>query len=332
MQRFYHANKAQKKSRGRNVTALHIIQSFKGYECSPDEAHEIARQLVENQYGKHVQAVIATHIDRDNIHNHIMLNSVNFKGKKIYNDKRNRNELRFNSDELCRKYNLSVIEKPLNKSLKYNEWLHRKNNTSWKEGIRNDIDRAILDNHNWEDFVVSLRDIGYKVNNNPNRKYVTLAKEGFRPIRLKTLGYHYEEQSIKKRLIAPDKHYIDFTVLQNEREAEFRRQRQNFAAFVTKKRLEYSLANSVIALQYLRASEIIYRLIINNLMKRTVKFDIGSPYGLMNDYYFRQSLNKLVFVERHGVKTKGEYDLALRETRHKARGSLTSAERTWAIR
>ena len=321
LQMLYHHNTQLKKSHGKNVCALHIIQSFKGYECSAEQAHKIALELIEKQYGKHVQAVIATHIDKDNLHNHIVLNSVDFRGKKIYNDKANRNALRLNSDSLCCKHGLSVIENPLNYGLNYSEWRHRKNSTSWKERIRNDIDRAVLYNDNRKDFTAHLREAGYKVNDNPGRKYVTIEKEGYRPVRLRTLGYYYEEENIKKRLADPNKLHIDYAALQAELDVRtgsqafngriknqaVSAQYQSFAVFAARKRTEYSMKNSAIALQYLSATELIYRLIVNNLIKRTRKFDISSPYSLMNDYHFRRNLQRLAFIEKYDIKTRAQY-------------------------
>jgi type IV secretory pathway VirD2 relaxase len=318
LQRLYRSDTPKRRGGGKEITSHHIIQSFKGYECSADEAHRIAKELIEAKYGNNVCAVIATHIDRDNIHNHIVINSVGYDGKKIYNNKTEIKDLQRHSDSLCVKYDLSVINKPVNKGLQYNEWQHRKNGTSWKEDIRNDIDRAVLDNDNWPDFVKQLKEMGYKVNAGPHRKYATLEKDGFRPIRFRTLGYHYEEERLKERMADPQKHYIDFTLLRDERgrlrdeqRQDAHDQKQSFAVFAARKRLEYSLSNSIIALQYLKATEIIFRLIVNNLTKRTVKFDLRNPYGVMNDYYLRRYLQRLVFIERNGIKTKREYLAAI---------------------
>jgi len=94
----------------KNVTSLHIVQSFKSKETTPEQAHEIAQELIRAKYGEYAQAVIATHIDAKYIHNHIFVNSVDIMGKKFYNNKANLYDLRRHSDELCRKYGLPVLE------------------------------------------------------------------------------------------------------------------------------------------------------------------------------------------------------------------------------
>ena len=110
-----------------DVLAQHIKQSFVGQEVTPEQALEIgiktAERLLENKY----QYIVATHTDKDNIHNHIIFNNINFENFRTFEWQQNRGgkswkKLREINDDVCREYNLSVIEKPINPGKCYYEW------------------------------------------------------------------------------------------------------------------------------------------------------------------------------------------------------------------
>ena len=89
----------------------HFIQSFNGKEVSAEECNDIGVELAESLWGDKYQVLVCTHIDKDNVHNHIILNSVSFvDGCKYHNSKVELALLRQTNDDLCRKYGLSVIE------------------------------------------------------------------------------------------------------------------------------------------------------------------------------------------------------------------------------
>ena len=89
----------------------HIIQSFNGKEVTPNEANEIGTLLAEELFGDKFQAIICTHINKDNVHNHIVLNSVSFiDGTKYHNSKLDIALIKDKSDELCKEYELSVVK------------------------------------------------------------------------------------------------------------------------------------------------------------------------------------------------------------------------------
>lgn len=70
------------------ILGYHIIQSFKGNEVSSEQANQIGKELAEELWGDKYQVIICTHINKDNVHNHIILNSVSFiDGKKYHNSK-----------------------------------------------------------------------------------------------------------------------------------------------------------------------------------------------------------------------------------------------------
>ena len=122
----------------------HIIQSFKPGEITPEKAHEIGIELAEKQFKNH-EVLIATHKDKEHIHNHLIINSVSFKdGHKLISNKESLREIKRESNRICRREHLSTIEKPYAKE-RYSmaEYkLAEKGLPIWKEQLRSAIDEA----------------------------------------------------------------------------------------------------------------------------------------------------------------------------------------------
>ena len=98
----------------------HIIQSFNGNEISPEECNKLGIELAQSLWGDKYQVIVCTHTNKDNVHNHIVLNSVSFvDGSKYHNSNVELALLRETNDDICRKYGLSVIESK--KSIKEHE-------------------------------------------------------------------------------------------------------------------------------------------------------------------------------------------------------------------
>ena len=183
------------------IVAFHGYQSFTPGEVTPDLAHEIGLKLAQELWGDRFEVVVATHLDKDHIHSHFVLNSVSFKDGKKYNDcKATYKLMRETSDRLCREYGLSIIENPpLGKHKTYNIWQsEREGKPTWHNVIRKDIDYAILHSFTFNTFIICLKNKGYEVKQG---KYVSIrpiGKERF--VRLKTLGQDYTEEAIKFRI------------------------------------------------------------------------------------------------------------------------------------
>ena len=94
------------------VLGYHFIQSFKPKEATPEQVHQIGVEFARRCFGERFEVVIGTHLDRNHLHNHIVVNSVSFAdGRKYHsNAKSYFGEIRKISDEICREYGLSVIE------------------------------------------------------------------------------------------------------------------------------------------------------------------------------------------------------------------------------
>ena len=189
------------------VQGYHLVQSFAADEVTPELAHRIAQELADRVLGGRYEYVIGTHLNTGHIHSHIVWNSVSrIDGKKYHsNGKSYVTQIRAVSDELCRKYKLSVIdtENSNHVAKPYAEWLAEKNNQpTWRTAIRQDVDDAIRQSLTWRQFVAALQDKGYELQF--NRKYPVLRPPGKeRFVRFKTLGKRYTPEVIQNRLLYP---------------------------------------------------------------------------------------------------------------------------------
>ena len=174
------------------VLGFHIIQSFKPGEITADQCHELGRKLASEMFGAGYEIVIGTHLNKEHLHNHIVVNSVSFTdGKK----------LRFNKQSYRELQEISVIEnKQHGKS--YKEWLNEKEGKPTVRGqIRKDIDLAIKESFNYSTFIANLEKRGYLIKDSPSRTYTALKPPfGARFIRLNSLGEDYTKERIIERL------------------------------------------------------------------------------------------------------------------------------------
>ena len=189
------------------VQGYHLVQSFAAGEVSPELAHQIAKELADRVLGGRYEYVIGTHLNTGHIHSHIVWNSVSCVDGKKYrsNYKSYVTEIRAVSDELCRKYKLSVIdaENSNHVAKPYAEWFAEKNGQpTWRTAIRQDVDEAIQQSLTWRQFLSAMERKGYEVR--MGRKYPVLRPPGKeRFVRFKTLGKRYTPEAIQTRILYP---------------------------------------------------------------------------------------------------------------------------------
>ena len=158
----------------------HLVQSFpSGYEIEPELAHKIAVELAEKAFGKY-ECVVATHIDREHIHSHLVVNSVSFDdGKKYHSNKESVEELMKLSDEICQHYGVHVLDAPkkkMNKDfLSDSEYRSAKRGESFKWKLMNVINQVMKQAKSKKQFCFLMKQQGYDVRWEDNRKYITYA-------------------------------------------------------------------------------------------------------------------------------------------------------------
>ncbi len=185
------------------IVAFHGYQSFAPGEVTPEQAHTIGIELARRLWGDRFQVVVATHLDKEHIHNHFVLNSVSFVDGRKFNDcKATYALMRRTSDELCREHGLSVIEHPeQGRTMSYDTWeAEQKGKPTWYSQIRRDVDAAITRSFLFDHFIDNLKRQGYQVKQGQYIAVRPPGKERF--VRLKTLGDNYTEEAIKERIWA----------------------------------------------------------------------------------------------------------------------------------
>ncbi|CAK7023929.1 MAG: hypothetical protein EUB_02252 [Eubacterium sp.] len=181
------------------VIARHLIQSFDVGEVTPEQAHEIGRQFADEWLKGKYEYVIATHIDKGHCHNHIIFNAVNFVDYHTYrSNRRTYREMRQLSDSICKEYGLSVIPPSQGKGMDYKEYTEAKRGTSWKQKLKQTIDRCVITAKDWDEFLKLMQEAGYEIK--PG-KYISFRAEGQeRFTRAKTIGENYTEDRLKERI------------------------------------------------------------------------------------------------------------------------------------
>ena len=146
------------------VQGYHLVQSFAKGEVSPELAHLIGQELAEQLLKGQFEVVITTHLNTSHYHNHLVWNSVSMAdGKKYHsNAKSYFTEVRRISDDLCRKYGLSVIQTNQGKAMHYAQWkAEAEGKPTWRTAIRMDIRDAIGVSFSWSQFVKEMEKRGY---------------------------------------------------------------------------------------------------------------------------------------------------------------------------
>lgn len=181
------------------IIARHVIQSFEIGEVTPELAHEIGKQFADEILGGKYEYVLTTHIDKDHVHNHLIFNAVDFVDYHAYKSyKRIYYDMREVSDRLCKENGLSVIPPSQNKGMGYKEYTEAKRGTSWKQKLKQTIDRLVITAKDYDDFLRLMQEAGYEIKTG---KYISFRAEGQEQFtRSKTIGENYTEERIKERI------------------------------------------------------------------------------------------------------------------------------------
>lgn len=149
--------------------------------------------------GDDFQFVVATHLNTDNVHNHIVVNSISFKsGNKFYSNRETKDFIRITSDFICRENGLSVIKTPWKNKGYYK--LYAKNNL-YMQLVKKDIDDAISTSNSYKGFVSKLESKGYYVSENEDTGLIISRDNSYKIVRPQELfGNNYTKEKIKYRI------------------------------------------------------------------------------------------------------------------------------------
>ena len=195
---------SQAMQKGNNL-AHHLIQSFAPGETTPEQAHEIGRQLADEVLQGKYPYVLTTHIDKGHVHNHVIFCAVNMVNQRKYvSNRQSYAYIRRTSDRLCKEHGLSVVKPGKDKGKTYAEWDAQKKGKSWKAKLKIAIDAAIPQAKDFDSFLRLMEAQGYEVKQGKFISFRALA-DGLRPgqerfTRCKTLGEDYTEERINQRI------------------------------------------------------------------------------------------------------------------------------------
>ena len=157
------------------VMFYHMVQSFpKGAAVDPRQAHEAARRLAE--YFEGCEVLACTHVDREHIHSHCIINSVNFEtGKKLHMAKEQIQELMRRNDAICQEMGLPVFDAPTQQArgMSGAEYHTALKGQSWKLRLMNTIDECMKYAADRDAFISLMASEGYAVRWESGRKYIT---------------------------------------------------------------------------------------------------------------------------------------------------------------
>lgn len=180
------------------IQAHTIIQSFKPGEVTPEQCNQLGLELAEKIAPNH-QVAIYTHADKEHVHNHIVINSINLEtGKKYQSNKQQRELIKQENDNVCRSHGLSVPERDTAK-LRYTQTesaLIEKGQSSWKDELREEIEYAKAHTNDFKSFSEHLeqKGISFKIRG----KNVSYKPENVNKwVRGKTLGQDYDKGALE---------------------------------------------------------------------------------------------------------------------------------------
>lgn len=179
------------------VIGYHVRQAFKPEEITPDVANEIGNELASRMTDDQFAYVVATHIDKHHIHNHIIICSTDLEGQHKYRDvKQSAKDLAEISDSLCREHGLSVIQNPQDKTVTYDKWQGNQRRFTHRDELRMIIDTALrMQPDGFDALMQLLEDAGCRIKR--GAQISIKPPEGKRYIRLDTLGSEYDETSLR---------------------------------------------------------------------------------------------------------------------------------------
>ncbi len=272
------------------VKLFHFIQSFSPNEnISPETAHSIAKEWAEKAFGSDRQIIVSTHVDKGHIHSHIIINPYDFNGKKFNSNKGTLKEVRKLSDTICLKYNIQAIKSKGRKGVKYKEWSEKKKGTSWKQAIRDSIDRLVYETENLDELLKKLSEQGYEIR---RKKYISITtSDSEHTVRIHNLGEGYDEDSLARRIDIA----LQQKVTEKEDEIDEKIARMSYMERLYSKRI-YEVSQ-----------------LVRNGTKLPKKYNKKLPYSVENDFEVYHLARQLLVINRDGITSINNLEMRLKD-------------------
>lgn len=226
------------KMKGSRV-AYHIIQSFSPKdEITEEQANEIGKRLCEELYPNY-QCVIATHIDKGHIHNHISINAISLDGKKLEDRLSNEKEGLYGlsdvSDKIAAEYGCFILPRKTYLKSKTKDYYYQYKEQSWKERIKEDVEKLFPKCDSMEEFLDELSIAGYEIKRGKNLSVKCFGMERY--ARLNTIdekfssnnlySYFKNKNNVKLRIVKCEKTEFNENILLNSNESKIAIEKSN---------------------------------------------------------------------------------------------------------
>ena len=189
-----------------DVIAYQLRQSFKPGEITPEEANKIGYELALRFTKQRHSFIVATHVDKHHIHNHIIFNSTSLDcTRKFRNFFGSSFAIRRLSDQICLEHGVSILENPSKAHKHYGKWLGDEKPLTQRDRLRQAIDAALAKKPvSFEAFLADMQAQGYVAKQG---KYIAFRAAGNeRFIRLRSLGETYSKEVIRKVIAGERRH------------------------------------------------------------------------------------------------------------------------------
>ncbi|MCM1234974.1 MAG: relaxase/mobilization nuclease domain-containing protein [Ruminococcus flavefaciens] len=188
-----------------NRIAYHVIQSFSPDDSlTPERALELGKEFAAKITNGKYEFVVATHVDGNQIHNHIIFNAVNFVDHKKYHyGTKEKYRIREINDEICKENNLSVLPKYDGKRKNKYENKHKKQEGGWTKKLKEVIDNAIQKSTSFDEFLSVMNMEGYEIKRGKHIAFHAPGQErkgNAAYTRSKSIGDNYTEEAIRSRI------------------------------------------------------------------------------------------------------------------------------------
>lgn len=276
--------------------AYHLMQSFSPEDnISPAKAMELGKEFARKvTNGKH-EFVIATHIDKAHIHNHIIFNSVDYVNyRKYHSDKKDKFRIRDINDEICLENNLSVLPKYDAKRKITYENSYKNEAAGWRKKLKAAIDSAVRTSESFDDFLLAMELEGYEIKQG---KHISFRLPGQkRYVRSKSIGEDYSEEAIRRRIENKESHDMDMEEATNLKQMNQNviRRPEKKPFFQKRINLLVDISKSLKAKQSRGYEQALVRSNINTLVK-TMNFLIEHKLTTSDDFTVYEEGKQAVF-------------------------------------
>ena len=194
------------------ILGYHAYQSFEKDSVTKEECHKIGVELAKEMWGDRFQVVVSSHYNTEHYHNHFVINSVSFKdGKKYYENRTTRAELRRLNDTICMEHGLNVLEEKMTRRhIYYPNYLNNDYRENYYTIAKKDIDNAIEQATSYHDFINLLTSMSYTVTNRYNK--LSVRRNDYKKnIRIERFfGEDYSIDNIKTRIKNTNKEHLSY--------------------------------------------------------------------------------------------------------------------------